>query len=108
MDRFTEESDFDLSRAFRLSRQAEPQPFFAIAEPCQDCGRPTGGVDDPCQHEDEPVEPRCLLEYQILMAAKTVGEMCDSVRAHRLTCPICNPARKEAGRSEQQRWEQAA
>ena len=108
MDRFIEESVFDLARSFRLSRQAEPEPFFAIAEPCQDCGRPTGGVDCPCQQEEAPWEPRCPLEYQILMAAKTVGEMCDSVRAHRLSCPICNPVRKKAGRETEQRWEKAA
>jgi hypothetical protein len=107
MDRFIEESVFDLARSFRLSRQAEPEPFFAIAEPCQDCGRPTGGVDCPCQQEEAPWEPRCPLEYQILMAAKTVGEMCDTVRAHRLTCPICNPAHKEASR-EAIHWEKAA
>jgi hypothetical protein len=108
MDRFIEESVFDLARNFRLSHEAEPEPFFAVAEPCQDCGRPTGGVDCPCHREEQPVEPRCPLEYQILMAAKTVGEMCDTVRAHRLSCPVCNPARKEAGRVEHQRWEKAA
>jgi hypothetical protein len=106
MDRFTEESIYDLARNFRLSR--EPEPFFEISEPCPDCGRPTGGVDCPCQQEEAPEEFRCHLEYQILMAAATVGEMCDSVRAHRLTCPICNPVRKEADRETGNRWEKAA
>ena len=107
MDRFTEESVFDLARNFRLSHQVEPEPFFAIAEPCLYCGRPTGGVDCPCQDEP-PWEPRCPLEYQILMQAKTVGEMCDTVRAHRLTCPICNPKHKEAGTEHRGSWEKAA
>ena len=107
MDRFTEESVLDLARNFRLSRQAEPEPFFAIGKPCQDCGRPTGRIDCPC-HEETLWETRCPLEYQILMAAKTVGEMCDTVRAHRLTCPICNPIHKEAGREPSHAWEKAA
>ena len=93
MDRFTEESVSDLARNFRLSH--EPESFFKIAEPCQDCGRPTGGVDCPCHDEEAPEEPRCPIEYQILMAIESVAAMSYEVKLHRLTCPLCNRIRKQ-------------
>ena len=44
--------------------------------------------------EVEPIEvpeiPRCLVEYQIVMSAKTIGEMCDRVKEHRKNCPVCS------------------
>ena len=95
MDRFTEDSILDLARNFRLSHQPEPEPFFAIGKPCQDCGRPTGGVDCPCHDEEAPEDPRCPIEYQILMAIESVAAMSYEVKLHRLTCPLCNRIRKQ-------------
>lgn len=103
MDHFTQESVFDLAQNFRLSRQAEPEPFFAISEPCQHCGRPTGGIDCPCQLEEHlPIEPRCPIEYRLVLAAETVAALSYQVKIHRLTCPICNGQRKQPGRQVQQ------
>ena len=42
----------------------------------------------------EPIEVsevfRCLAEYQIVLSAKTIGEMCDQVKEHRKNCPVCS------------------
>ncbi len=97
MDRFTEESTSDLERNFRLFHEREPKPFFAIAEPCQDRGRPTGGVECPCHDDEPPEELRCPIEYQMLMAIESVAAMSYEVKLHRLTCPVCNRIRKQPG-----------
>jgi hypothetical protein len=110
MERFTEESVFDFARNFRLSRQAEPEPFFAIAEPCERCGRPLDGAPCPCEDDAEtPMEPRCPVEYELILQAEAVAQLNYRVKLHRLTCPICQRERKGA-RSEVSRaaWEKAA
>jgi hypothetical protein len=104
MDRFTEESASDLECNFRRSR--EPEPFYAEALPCEACGRPATkrvwnaefelwiGLDCQCATAELPIEPRCMVEYRIVLAAEALGELSASVRAHRLTCPVCNGTRK--------------
>jgi len=110
MDRFTEESVFGPAQNFRLSRQAEPKPFFAIAEPCQRCGRPLDGTECPCEDDPEtPVEPRCPIEYALILQAQAVAQLNYQVKLHRLTCPICQRTHKEAGREPgRTTWEKAA
>jgi len=110
MDRFTEESAADLERNFRLSRQAEPKPFFAIAEPCERCGRPLDGAECPCEDDaDTPTEPRCPVEYGLILQAQGVAKLNYQVKLHRLTCPVCQRARKETGRElHPAAWEEAA
>lgn len=104
MERFTEQSPFELARNFRLNHQAEPEPFYAIAEPCEFCGRPISGETCPCETEAQmPVEPRCPDEYRIVMQAKTVAELCKTVKAHRLSCPVCNGTRKQPSQERTQR-----
>jgi hypothetical protein len=78
------------------------QPFFTEAEPCESCGSPVSnrvwnaeheiwiGTDCSCSAPDLPI-PACLIA--VYEAAQTVGELCDSARAHRLTCPVCGPTR---------------
>ena len=107
MDRFTEESAGDLERNFRLRLKPEPEPFYAEAVPCEACGRPATervwnaelelwiGLDCRCATAELPIEPRCMVEYQIVMAAEALGELSNSVKAHRLTCPLCNRIRKQ-------------
>jgi hypothetical protein len=110
MDRFTEESAADLERNFRLSRQAEPKPFFAIAEPCERCGRPLDGAECPCGDDIEtPAEPRCPVEYELILQAEAVAKLNYQVKLHRLTCPVCQRTRKEARREPgRTTWEKAA
>ena len=103
-DRFTEESASDLECNFRRSRESEP--FYTEALPCEACGRPATervwnaefelwiGLDCQCATAELPIEPRCIVEYRIVMLAEALGELSASVRAHRLTCPVCNGTRK--------------
>jgi hypothetical protein len=68
------------------SRVDEAEPFYAISEPCEDCGRP---VDDrQCSIPDEPICPD-LAEH--LAAARNVREIVQVCKAHRAHCPNCNP-----------------
>ena len=104
-DRFTEESASDLECNFRRSRESEP--FYTEALPCEACGRPATervwnadfelwiGLDCQCATAELPIEPRCIVEYRIVMLAEALGELSASVRAHRLTCPVCNRIRKQ-------------
>jgi hypothetical protein len=106
MDRFTEESAADLARNFRLRLEPEPEAFYVQALPCEACGRPATervwnaefelwiGLDCQCATAELPIEPRCMVEYRIVMLAEALGELSASVRAHRLTCPVCNGTRK--------------
>lgn len=79
-----------------------PEAFFTESLPCESCGAPVSertwnaehelwvGSDCSCNAPDLPV-PQCLIA--VLESAKTVGELCDSVRAHKLECAVCGPAR---------------
>jgi hypothetical protein len=76
------------------------QPFFTEALPCESCGAPVSsrtwnaeheiwiGSDCCCNAPDLPI-PACLIA--VYEASRTVGELLDSARAHRLTCPVCGP-----------------
>lgn len=96
------------------------EPFFTLALPCESCGAPVSdrtwnieheiwvGSDCSCNAPDQPI-PECLIE--IYQAAQSVGELCDSARAHRLTCPVCGPARlqpRKPAPSEAERLKQEA
>ena len=106
MDRFTEESAGDLARNFRLRLEPEPEAFYVQALPCEACGRPATelvwnaefelwiGVDGRCATAELPIEPRCMVEYQIVIAAEALGELSNSVKAHRMACSVCNGTRK--------------
>jgi rRNA maturation protein Nop10 len=85
------------------------QPFYANALPCENCGEPTEErhpaewnpeiLVGPCCKSpatEFPREPVCFRLYQIMLAAKTVGEMMDSCKAHKHSCPVCGGARKIA------------
>jgi hypothetical protein len=80
-----------------------PEPFYTEAEPCESCGSPTHAprvwnaeyelwiaIDCSCNAPDTPL-PACIIA--VLEAAQTVGELCDSVKAHLLICPVCGPSR---------------
>lgn len=77
-----------------------PDPFFVEAEPCESCGEPTSkqrvwnaehelwvAQDCSCNAPDVPL-PACMIA--VLEAATTVGQLCDSVKAHRKSCPVCS------------------
>jgi hypothetical protein len=38
---------------------------------------------------DEPEEPICLLRYDLVMNAGSLGAMSDSLKQHRMTCAAC-------------------
>ena len=46
-------------------------------------------------NEEAPEDPRCPIEYQLLMAIESVAAMSYEVKLHRLTCPLCNRIRKQ-------------
>jgi hypothetical protein len=78
------------------------QAFFAEANPCEACGRPAGerffdpehqlwvGADCPCilLHQI-PVNFRCPEEYRIVLAGRSLSQISQAVRFHRLICPVC-------------------
>lgn len=84
-------------------------PFFTESLPCESCGAPVStrewnsehelwvGVDCSCSAPDEPI-PACMV--QVLEAAQTVSELCDSVKQHRAHCPVCNPKLRELPKRE--------
>ncbi len=79
-----------------------PEPFFTEALPCESCGAPVSertwnqeheiwiGTDCSCNAPNQPL-PACMIA--VIEAARTVGELCDSVKQHRQTCPVCGPYR---------------
>ena len=88
-----------------------PEAFFTEALPCESCGSPVSnrewnaehelwlGLDCSCSAPDQPI-PECLIA--VLEAARTVWELCDSVKAHKLTCPVCGPVQlvRKEGQSD--------
>lgn len=79
--------------------EARPEPFYAIAEPCESCGAPTflGRVWND-EHQvwiaqdcdcNAPSEPTCPLLLPALTQAQSVREVCDVIRKHRKTCHLC-------------------
>lgn len=108
MDRFTEESTADLERNFQFNRRADPEAFYTVSEPCEFCGRPLEDSICPCQLEEFPIEPRCPIEYRLVLAAEAVAALNWQVKIHRLTCPLCNRIRKQPGRAVKQPARKAA
>lgn len=81
-------------------RDEPPQAFYVEALPCESCGNPTYldriwnteheiwiAQDCGCNAPSVPL-PACMIA--VLEAAKTVGQLCDSVRQHRAQCPVCS------------------
>jgi len=76
-----------------------PQPFFVESLPCENCGRPSEqrtwnaelqmyiGVDCPCL--TEPDEPMCPELLAPILAARSVREIIEVCKAHRINCPVC-------------------
>lgn len=94
------------------------EAFFTEAEPCESCGKPTYrqrewnvehelwvAVDCSCSIPDEPIAP-CLIA--VLEAAKTVGQLMDSCKAHLRVCRVCNPKLRELPKREPLRLKQEA
>jgi hypothetical protein len=94
----------------RYYREQEPKEeaerltraFFMEAHPCEACGRPAGervldfetglwiGLDCPCILQAQlPVDFRCPEEYRIVLAGKSLSQISQAVRFHRLICPVC-------------------
>jgi hypothetical protein len=83
-------------------REIVPPPaFYAEAEPCESCGQPTflGRVWNQ-EHElwiaqdcscNTPYAPSCPLLIPALESAETVNEVCQVIREHRKSCPLCGP-----------------
>jgi hypothetical protein len=74
--------------------------FYTEALPCESCGQPTElprvwnpehelwiAEDCGCTAPDVPL-PACMIA--VLEAATTVGQLCESVRSHRQSCPVCS------------------
>ena len=78
-----------------------PSPFYTNAEPCEYCGEPTyrGRVWN-AEHEiwiatdcscNAPVAPSCPILVPLLSEAVTVRDVCQIIREHRASCPLCGP-----------------
>lgn len=85
---------------YRDDRAEPPEAFYVEALPCESCGAPTFldrtwnaeyelwiAQDCGCNAPSVPL-PACMI--RVLEAAQTVGQLCDSVKAHRLACPVCS------------------
>ncbi len=88
-------------------RELERLEFFAIAEPCENCGEPCEfrKLHEPsglmigtrCLCSPEPSEPVCHEYISELVECKFVHEIQMAIDAHKAICPTCNPElRKEA------------
>lgn len=79
------------------------KPFFTLACPCEACGEPTSrprafdperqiwiATDCSCQ------APACPALLRQLERARTVAQVREIARKHRVTCPQCHPIRKAA------------
>lgn len=85
---------------YDADRHEPPEAFYTEALPCESCGEPTSlervwnaehelwiAQDCGCNSPDVPL-PACMIA--VLEAATTVGHLCDSVKAHRKSCPVCS------------------
>lgn len=77
------------------------EAFYAEAEPCESCGEPTFrgriwnaeyelwvAVDCSCNTPSLPTCPALIFELE---HADTVRQVCDVIRRHRASCPLCKP-----------------
>jgi len=90
MDRFTEEGPFDLMRNFNQSRYGRMEAgcrciFAGDTVDSRWCELHSFDAGD---REETPL-PVCADRERLMMAANTVGELCDSMKAHRRECPVC-------------------
>src|SRR5271169_4807508 len=70
-----------------LRRRADDaEPFFTVAEPCEDCGRPKD--DCQCSIPDEPLCPELA---RLLDACKSITEIQAVSKTHVAKCECCNP-----------------
>lgn len=99
-----------ISRCDRDEDGLPMNPFFSIALPCESCGEPTEkdrvwnaeyelwvAVDCSCNEPDLPV---CPLLIPALEAAELVSEVCQVIRDHRKTCPLCKPVKMKPATRE--------
>lgn len=111
------------SEPYSLPRHREPEPFYAIAEPCESCGRPSEkrywdaeyelwiGINCECVQPEEPVCPALGV---LIVAARNVREIVQACQKHREGCPVCGeglkpqPVRSEVTRVEAERPRKAA
>ena len=93
-----------------IDRDEDGRPvnaFFTEAEMCESCGEPTTrprvwntehelwvAIDCSC---NAPSVPTCPALIPALERADTVREVCQVIREHRASCPLCGPVeiRKE-------------
>jgi hypothetical protein len=81
-------------------RREAAEPFFAVAELCESCGRPCESrVWDsrdimwkgPCCASEAPDEPLCGSLVAALDQCKSVRAIQLAVREHLASCPVCSP-----------------
>ena len=70
----------------RRRRAEDAEPFFTVAEPCEDCGRPV--EECACSIPDEPL---CEVLVGEMRGAKSVTELLRLTRQHVQVCEVCNP-----------------
>jgi hypothetical protein len=103
--------DWDEAREFL-------KPFYAEAEPCESCGRPTYkdrewdeesglwvAVDCACNAPDVPTCPALI---PLIEEAMTVDGLCRVVREHRLSCPTCGPIQLKKTADRERKAREAA
>jgi hypothetical protein len=91
-DRFSEDSPGDLMRNFNASRWGRMEAgcrciFKGDLVDSHWCELHAFDAGD--QEEAEEILPSCPERYRLVMAAETVGELCDSLKAHKLICREC-------------------
>lgn len=106
MNRFSQDSPLDLVP--RLRRLERVEAFYVESLPCESCGRPCDEervfVDDLLVGQccisgevDIPFLPVCAEYGRLVEAAETVGQLLDSVKAHKASCVLCESGRKGMG-----------
>jgi len=87
MNRFQEETAAELARNYYRSLYGEPYETFSAP-------------DEPQPLEDEGIvelpQITCKHHYELAMAAQTIGQMVDALKAHRAECPVCGSTQATA------------
>jgi hypothetical protein len=87
MDRFQEETAAELVGNYYRRLYGEPYETFSAP-------------DEPQPAEDDEImeltEFTGQQQYELVMAAETIGEMVDALKAHRVECPVCGKTQTTA------------
>jgi len=89
MDGFQEETAAELARNHYRRLYGDPDETFSVPDEPQP-------VEDDDEDEEivELAEITCQHHYELVMAAQTIGEMVDALKAHRAECPVCGSTQK--------------